>query len=173
VFAQRLRGVDAFQLVTSFLVMCWRALVWCLQLWQHLLYSLHYVGLILLCIVFQLCSTLKLSGCLVFAQRLRGVDAFHVVTSFLVMCCKELVWLLATVATPSILTSLCWLDFVVHCVSAVQHIEVEWLACVCSTSKGSCCIPCSNKLPAHVLKRSSLVGCNCGYTFYTHFTMLA
>jgi hypothetical protein len=87
--------------------------------------------------VYQLCGTLKLSGCLVFAPLLRGVDAFHVVTSFMVMCVREVVWLLATVSTPSILTSLCWLDLVVHCVPAVQHIEVEWLCCVCSISKGS------------------------------------
>jgi hypothetical protein len=70
----------------------------------------------------------------VFGPLLRGVDAFHVVTSFLVMWLRELVWLLATLATPSILTSLCWLNLVVHCVPAVQHIEVEWLSCVCATS---------------------------------------
>jgi hypothetical protein len=109
----------------------------------------------------------------VFAQRLRGVDAFHVVTSFLVMCLKELVWLLATVATPSILTSLCWLDFVVHCVPAVQHNEVEWLSCVCSISKGRGCIPCWKKLPWQPVVRTSLVACKGGNTFYTHFTMLA
>jgi hypothetical protein len=73
----------------------------------------------------------------VFAPLLRGVDAFHVVTSFHVLFWRKVAWLLAAVAAPSILTSLCWLDLVVHCVPAVQHIGIEWLSCVWSTSKGS------------------------------------
>jgi hypothetical protein len=72
-----------------------------------------------------------------FAPLLIGVDASHVETSLLVLYLREVVWLLATLATPSVLTSLCWLDLVVHCVPAVQHIESDWLSCVCSTSNWS------------------------------------
>jgi hypothetical protein len=56
----------------------------------------------------------------VFAPLLRGVDAFYVVTSFLIRCWQELVGLLAPAATASILTSLCLVDFVVHRVSAAS-----------------------------------------------------
>jgi hypothetical protein len=54
----------------------------------------------------------------VFAPLLRGVDAFHVVTSFLILCWRELACLLAPAATSSTLTSLCLVDLVVHRVSA-------------------------------------------------------
>jgi hypothetical protein len=54
----------------------------------------------------------------VFAPLIRGVDAFYVVTSFLILGWQELICLLAPAATASILTSLCLVDLVVHRVSA-------------------------------------------------------
>jgi hypothetical protein len=57
----------------------------------------------------------------VIAKLLWGLGALGVASSFLVMCLRELVWLLAPAATPTILISLCLLDLVVNCVSAVAH----------------------------------------------------
>ena len=65
-----------------------------------------------------------------FAGHPKGVDLFHVMTSCLVMCLRELVSLLAPAATPSILTSLCLLEFVVHCVSAATPSNLVFVLCL-------------------------------------------
>jgi hypothetical protein len=136
---REVRGVGAFHVLASFLVMCWRCLV-CLLAPAATPSILTLLCLLDFgCALCFSCSTFKSSGFLVFAPLLlRGVDAFHAVASFLVMCWRELVCLLAPVATPFILTSLWWLlELIVHCVSASAHSNLGVLICFCVWTSGN------------------------------------
>ena len=79
----------------------------CMHPWQHLPHSpgLRYSHHLFVCFLYSKKYITPRSGyCAVFAPLLEGVYAFFDDTSFLLICCKELVCLHAPMATPSTLT---------------------------------------------------------------------
>jgi len=161
VFAPLLEGVDAFFVGTSFLLMCCKELL-CFHAPMATPSTLAWPNShhLLVCFLYsKKCITPKLEYWAVFSPLLEGVYAIFVGTSFLLICCKQLLCLHAPMATPS---TLAWPNS--------HHLMVCFLySNKCITPKSGYCAvfaPLLEGLYAFFVGTMLFTTYKCGHTFW-------